>query len=159
MNCSLPSMETALLEKLQRTYMLAAKWKREKWLNVERIIGEQRVPAGGQQTTVALQKHSTSQQHVCFRYYEQVDSLDAGLEVKYFIMVRCRDGTLQQQNTIALAAMIPGKKKGMQTGKSELLLCVSVHVLVSIISPVTVRWPSLRLFHHWLIWNTNSNKQ
>ena len=38
------------------------------------------------------------------------DSLEAGLEVKYLIMKRCREGTLQQQNTMALAAMIPGKK-------------------------------------------------
>lgn len=76
MNCSLPSMETALVEKLQRTYMLAAMWKKEKWLKVERSIGEHRV-------------------------------LEAGLEVKYLIMERCRDGTLQQQNTTALAAMIP----------------------------------------------------
>lgn len=46
MNCSLPSMETALVEKLHRTYMLAAMWKKEKWLKVERSIGEQRVSAG-----------------------------------------------------------------------------------------------------------------
>lgn len=46
MNCSLPSMETALVEKLQRTYMLAAMWKKEKWLKVERSIGEQRVSEG-----------------------------------------------------------------------------------------------------------------
>lgn len=52
MNCSLPSMETALVEKLQRTYMLAAMWKKEKWLNVERSIGEQRVSAGGQTRTI-----------------------------------------------------------------------------------------------------------
>lgn len=40
----------------------------------------------------------------------RADSLEAGLAVKYLIMKRCRDGTLQQQNTMALAAMIPGKK-------------------------------------------------
>lgn len=46
MNCSLPSMETALVEKLHKTYMLAAMWKKEKWLKVERSIGEQRFSAG-----------------------------------------------------------------------------------------------------------------
>lgn len=45
-NCSRPSMDTALLEKLHRTYMLAAMWKKEKWLKVESSIGEQSVSVG-----------------------------------------------------------------------------------------------------------------
>lgn len=46
MNCSRPNMEMALVEKLHRTYMLAAMWKKEKWLKVERIMGAQSVSAG-----------------------------------------------------------------------------------------------------------------
>lgn len=34
-------------------------------------------------------------------------SREVGLEVKYFTIDRCRDGILQQQNTSALAAMMP----------------------------------------------------
>lgn len=34
-------------------------------------------------------------------------SLEEGLDVKYLSMDRCRDGILQQQNTNALAAMMP----------------------------------------------------
>lgn len=48
MNCSWPSMETALVEKLHRTYMLAAMWKKEKWLKVERSIGAQSCSVGGE---------------------------------------------------------------------------------------------------------------
>lgn len=93
--------------------MLAAMWKKEKWLNVERIIGEQRVPAG------------TNNGFYCVCGSETLsltrrDSLEAGLQVKYFIMKRCRDGTLQQQNTIALAAMIPGKTRHLNETQSEM---------------------------------------
>lgn len=37
-------MDTALVEKLHRTYMFIAKWRKEMWLKVERIMGAQRVP-------------------------------------------------------------------------------------------------------------------
>lgn len=37
-------MVTALVEKLHRTYMLAARWRKETWLKVERIMGAQSVP-------------------------------------------------------------------------------------------------------------------
>lgn len=47
MNCSRPIMETALVEKLQSTYMLTAMWRKEKWLKEERIMGVQSVSAGG----------------------------------------------------------------------------------------------------------------
>lgn len=40
-------METALLEKLHSTYMLAAMWRKEKWLKEERIMGVHSVSAGG----------------------------------------------------------------------------------------------------------------
>lgn len=92
MNCSWPRMFTMLEEKLHKTYIFAAMWNKEKWLNVDSNIGEQR-------------------------------TFEAGLDVKYLIIVRCREGTLHKQNTNTFAAMIP----------------------------VTVRWPSLRLFHHLLI--------
>lgn len=36
--------------------------------------------------------------------------LEAGLDVKYLIMERCRAGILQQRNTSALEAMIPGRQ-------------------------------------------------
>lgn len=78
MNCSLPSMETALVEKLHRTYMLAAMWKKEKWLKVERSIGEQSDSAGGQS-----KKHRllTARSAPGVRG-QGGDSLEAGLEVK-----------------------------------------------------------------------------
>lgn len=33
-----------LLEKLHKTYIFAAMWNREKWLNVESTMGEHRAP-------------------------------------------------------------------------------------------------------------------
>ena len=42
MNCSWPRMFTMLEEKLHKTYILAAMWNKEKWLNVDSNIGEQR---------------------------------------------------------------------------------------------------------------------
>lgn len=44
-NCSWPRMFTMLEEKLHKTYMLAAMWNKEKWLNVDSNIGEQRTSA------------------------------------------------------------------------------------------------------------------
>lgn len=44
-------------------------------------------------------------------------SREAGLAVKYLTMERCRDGTLQQQKTSALAAMIAGD--AAQRGRSQ----------------------------------------
>lgn len=69
-------------------------------------MGEHRVPAGQQQTATVTEAQSETLNESWRR-----DSLEAGLAVKYLIMKRCRDGTLQQQNTMALAAMIPGKKE------------------------------------------------
>ncbi len=71
MNCSLPSMETALVEKLQRTYMLAAMWNKEKWLNVESSIGEQSVSAGGQKT-------AETACHFLFHFLFQVNAAQVG---------------------------------------------------------------------------------
>lgn len=34
-----------------------------------------------------------------------------------------------------------------------------VRVWGCVLSPVTVLWPSLKLCHHWLIWNTNSQSE
>lgn len=104
MNCSRPSMDTALVEKLQRTYMLAAMWKKEKWLKVERSIGEQRVSAGDR-------PRLNPEQHLNAPREGGAHSLEAGLEVKYLTMDRCRDGTLQQRKTTAFTAMIPGEKE------------------------------------------------
>lgn len=142
--------------------MLAAMWKKEKWLNVERSIGEHKVSAGRQETVTAGNSHNgkqpqwetattgnshsgkqlkqetatmgkrreqlqqekvtkeknkerpqwetaTTGNSYNGKQYERTDLLEAGLAVKYLIMERCRDGTLQQQNTMKLAAMIPGK--------------------------------------------------
>lgn len=74
-------------------------------------MGEHRVPAGQQQTATVTEDQSETLNESWQRWR---DSLEAGLAVKYLIMKRCRDGTLQQQNTMALAAMIPGKK-GIQS--------------------------------------------
>lgn len=41
-------METALVEKLHSTYMLAAMWRKEKWLKEERIMGVQSVSTGAE---------------------------------------------------------------------------------------------------------------
>lgn len=89
--------------------MLAAMWKKEKWLKVERIIGAQSVSA---QETTHTHTHWRAEHHngTTTQTHRWRRSLEAGLDVKYRIMERCRDGTRQQQNTTALAAMIPGKK-------------------------------------------------
>ena len=50
-------------------------------------------------------------------------AFDAGLDVKNLTMVQCRDCTLQKQNKILFATMMP----------------------------VTVPWPSPRLVYHLLI--------
>lgn len=52
--------------------------------------------------------------HISFIFYfkiksHKLDLLDAGLDVKYLIIVRCREGTLHKQNTKTFAAMIPTK--------------------------------------------------
>ena len=37
-------------------------------------------------------------------------SLEAGFEVKYLSMDRCKDGILQQHNTAAFTAIMPGSE-------------------------------------------------
>lgn len=49
------------MEKLQRTYMLAAMWKKEKWLKVERIMGAQSVSAEGESTQDVKSDSETGQ--------------------------------------------------------------------------------------------------
>lgn len=58
MNCSWPRMFTMLEEKLHKTYILAAMWNKEKWLNVDSNIGEQRTSVRERKCPVIVHTHT-----------------------------------------------------------------------------------------------------
>lgn len=59
MNCSWPRMFTMLEEKLHKTYIFAAMWNKEKWLNVDSNIGEQRTSTRERKSLVIVE-HTAS---------------------------------------------------------------------------------------------------
>ena len=90
-------------------------------VHVGRHVEEREVAEGGEQhgraqrlcrktNRKSLNLDADRRRQTCSSSVTGRHSLDAGSAAKYLIMERCRAGTLQQRNTRALAAMIPGKK-------------------------------------------------